>query len=89
MLTEEQIEEQLSNLSRDELDRLVSNIQKITLLVGKRELQKALSRKLARFEKRLAAVEKWQKKPGIRKSVVGQDTENEADNWPSLDGLIL
>jgi len=90
MWTEEQIEKQLSELTRPEVERLVSNLQKIALFVGKRELQKMLARKITRFEKRLSAIEKWQKEPAsISKSITGQDDESENDLWPSLSKLIF
>jgi hypothetical protein len=84
------IEEQLANLSKDELDRLVDNIQRITLFLGKTELQKALARKIAKFEKSLERVEKWMQQPSsVRKSIRGQDSDGEEnDKWPSLSKLF-
>jgi len=90
MLTEEQLTEMLERMDDKELERMADNLLSIAKFITKNELKKSLARKLAKFEKRLARIERWQKAPSsVRKGLVGQDDESENDLWPSLDNLIL
>jgi hypothetical protein len=87
-MNEEQLTKMLEQLDDEELSRMADNLKRLALFAAKTELQKCLARKIAKFERSLERVEKWQQTPGIRKSVVGQDDEGDNDLWPSLN-LIL
>jgi hypothetical protein len=69
----EEIEKVLGNMSVAEINKFADNLKTLTLIVCKRELRKA-------FE-RLEVVEK---RKGIRKSITGQDNDNDGVKWPSL-----
>ena len=89
MATEEELTKMLEQLDDRKLNQFADNLRRLALFVGKQELQKALARKIAKFEKRLSAVEQWQQQPAsVRKSIEGQDDESEPDKWPSLSKLF-
>jgi hypothetical protein len=77
----EEIEKALGNMSVPELSRFIDNLKTLTLIVCKRELRKAFARRIEKFSERLEVVEK---RKGIRKSITGQDNDNDGIKWPSL-----
>lgn len=63
------------NATPAELEQLANNLQKIALLLAKKELRKCLVRKLTGLSKRLEVIEN---------NIDGQDKESE-DPFPSLN----
>ena len=89
-MNEQELTNMLERLNDKELSRFADSLRRLASLIGRRELQKILVKKIAKFEKRLARIEQWQQQPAtVRKNIEGQDDENADDKWPSLGGLIL